>query len=100
MTRVDYDAIAPHYDIRYGVNRLEGIADLLRQLAAEAGGGAGRALDVGCGTGHWLGVLAPHTRQIFGLDLSAGMLGQTRRHALASALTQGQAGSLPFASAS
>ena len=96
--RVDYDAIAPQYDARYGVNQLPGIAGLLRETAAEAGAGRGLALEVGCGTGHWLGVLAGHTRRICGLDLSAGML--RRAHAPASGLAQGQAGQLPLASAS
>src|SRR6266852_5420718 len=88
---VDYDQIAPHYDVRYGVNELSGIAGLLRQTAAEAGrpAGQGLALEVGCGTGHWLGVLAAHTHQIVGLDLSAGMLGQARRQAPSSPLAQG-----------
>ena len=96
--RVDYDAIAPQYDARYGVNQLPGIAGLLRETAAEAGAGRGLALEVGCGTDHWLGVLAGHTRRICGLDLSAGML--RRAHAPASGLAQGQAGQLPLASAS
>jgi SAM-dependent methyltransferase len=97
--RVDYDAIAPHYDARYGVNALPGIAGLLRQTAAEAGGLA-RALEVGCGTGYWLGVLAGHTRQITGLDLSAGMLRRAQAQAPGSGLAHGQAGELPFAGAS
>jgi len=101
---VDYDAIAPHYDARYGVNELRGIAGLLRQIAAEAaaeaGGRQAGALEVGCGTGHWLSALAPLTRHITGLDLSAGMLGHARRQAPTSRLAQGQAGQLPFASAS
>jgi SAM-dependent methyltransferase len=97
---VNYDPIAPHYDVRYGVNELPGIAGLLRQTAAEAGEGHALALEVGCGTGHWLDVLSPHTSRIFGLDLSAGMLRQARRQAPDSPLSQGQAGQLPFASAS
>ena len=97
---VDYDAIAPHYDARYDVNQLPGIAGLLREAAAEAGAGRGLALEVGCGTGYWLGVLAAHTRHICGLDLSAGMLHRAQAHAPASGLAQGQAGQLPFASAS
>ncbi len=97
---VDYDAIAPHYDVRYEINQLPGIAGLLRQTAAEAGDGRGLALEVGCGTGYWLSALAEHTRQMVGLDLSAGMLGHARRQAPGSGLAQGQAGQLPFASAS
>ncbi len=97
--RVDYDEIAPHYDVRYGANSLEGVAALLRQLAAEAGGGQARALEVGCGTGHWLSVLAGQVGQVFGLDLSRGMLLEARRQAPAAGLVQGQAGCLPFAGA-
>ena len=97
---VDYDAIAPHYDARYGVNALPGIAGLLRETAGEVDNGHGVALEVGCGTGYWLGVLAGHTRAIYGLDLSAGMLRRARAQASSSALAQGQAGQLPFASAS
>ena len=97
---VDYDAIAPHYDVRYDVNELPGIAGLLRQSLAEAGADHARVLEVGCGTGHWLSVLAPYTRHLVGLDFSAGMLRHARRQAPASGLVQGQAGQLPFASAS
>jgi len=97
---VDYDAIAPHYDARYDANALPGIAGLLRQMAAQAGGLKADVLEVGCGTGHWLSVLAPHTGHSTGLDLSAGMLGHARRQAPGSGLVQGQAGQLPFASAS
>jgi SAM-dependent methyltransferase len=97
---IDYDPIAPHYDIRYGGNGLEGIAGLLRQLAAEAGGDKARLLEVGCGTGYWLSLLAAHVGWIFGLDLSAGMLRQARRRSPAPVVAQGQARSLPFAGAS
>ncbi len=98
--KVNYDAIAPHYDARYSANSLEGVAGLLRRLAAEVGGGRGRSLEVGCGTGHWLSVLEADARQVFGLDLSAGMLGQARRQAPGAALAPGQAGELPFAAGS
>ena len=100
MTGLDYDPIAPHYDVRYSVNRLEGIAALLRQLAAESGAERGRVLEVGCGTGYWLSLLAPHAGRIFGLDLSAGMLRQAQRRPPAPTVAQGQAGALPFTSAS
>jgi SAM-dependent methyltransferase len=96
--KVDYDAIAPHYNARYDVNQLPGVAGLLRQAALDAGAGHGQALEVGCGTGYWLGVLAGVTRHIHGLDLSAGMLRRAQAHAPASGLAQGQAGQLPFAS--
>jgi SAM-dependent methyltransferase len=92
--------IAPLYDARYGVNALPGIAGLLGRVAAEAGGRQARVLEVGCGTGHWLGVLEPQVRQIIGLDLSAGMLREARRGAPGVPLVRGQAGALPFAAGS
>jgi ubiquinone/menaquinone biosynthesis C-methylase UbiE len=85
--------------VRYGVDPLEGVAGLLRQVAAESGGGHGCALEVGCGTGHWLAVVAAHTRQIVGLDLSAAMLRLAHRQAPASPLAHRQASMLPFAGA-
>jgi len=100
MPKVDYDQIAPHYDARYAANRLEGIGGLLRQLTAEAGGRQARLLEVGCGTGYWLSLLGPHTGPICGLDLSAGMLRQARGQAPSASLVRGEAGRLPFASAS
>src|SRR5260370_2817421 len=71
---VDYDAIAPHYDVRYEINELPGIAGLLRQTVAEAGGPNARVLEGGCGTGHWLDLLGPLTSQVARPDFSAGML--------------------------
>jgi SAM-dependent methyltransferase len=97
-SHVNYDQIAPHYDARYSANTLPGIAGLLTQTAVQAG--AGPALEVGCGTGHWLSVLAPHTQRVVGLDFSTGMLAHARQAAPAAGLAQGQAGQLPFASAS
>jgi SAM-dependent methyltransferase len=95
---VDYDAIAPHYDARYGVNELPGIAGLLRQTAAEAGGPSAHGLEVGCGTGYWLALLEPLLGRVVGLDLSMGMLRQGQRNAPGAPLVRGQAGQLPFAS--
>jgi SAM-dependent methyltransferase len=94
---VNYDLIAPVYDTRYRDSPLPGVTGLLRQAAAEAGGRKARALEVGCGTGHWLATLADDLGAIIGLDLSAGMLGQARRQAPAAPVVQGEAGALPFA---
>ncbi len=96
---VNYDEVAPTYNVRYEVNPLPGVAQHLRTLAHAAGGG--RVLEVGCGTGRWLAELQPLAGQVFGLDLSRGMLRRAQERGLPQvALAQGQGGELPFASGS
>ena len=94
---VNYDQIAPTYHQRYSFNRLDGIAAALRSLAQAYS--AERVLEVGCGTGRWLGELRPVARHVFGLDLSPGMLRQARRRDARLAVTCGQAIRLPFPAA-
>ncbi|MBI4771943.1 MAG: class I SAM-dependent methyltransferase, partial [Chloroflexi bacterium] len=95
---MNYNTVAPTYDRRYEVNRLEGVAALLRGLAAGAGGGA--ALEVGCGTGRWLAEVQATASHVVGLDLSPGMLGRARQREAAPSVVCGEAGALPFPSAS
>jgi hypothetical protein len=52
--RLDYDEVAADYDGRYRESRYEGIDAAVRAIVR----GTERVLDVGCGTGHWLGVAA------------------------------------------
>ncbi|MBN1286187.1 MAG: class I SAM-dependent methyltransferase [Anaerolineae bacterium] len=96
--RVDYDQIAPAYNRRYTNDQGQpGIADALRRLAGEIR--AARALEVGCGTGHWLARLSPGVPGLYGLDLSPGMLrqAQTRKDQAPVHLVNGRGGALPFA---
>ena len=96
---VNYDEVAPTFNVRYAVNPLPGVAQHLRTLAQAAGGG--RVLEAGCGTGRWLAELQPLAGQVIGLDLSRGMLrGAQARELPRVALAQGQGGELPFASGS
>jgi demethylmenaquinone methyltransferase/2-methoxy-6-polyprenyl-1,4-benzoquinol methylase/ArsR family transcriptional regulator len=46
--------------------------------AALEGGGCGRLLDIGCGAGRMLELLAPHAERAVGVDLSPAMLGVAR----------------------
>jgi SAM-dependent methyltransferase len=92
---VNYDRLAAGYHQRYAVNRLEGVAALLRGLAQAVG--AARVLEVGCGTGRWLAELAPQARHVIGLDYSAGMLHQAQALRAPGSLVRGQAGELPLA---
>jgi SAM-dependent methyltransferase len=95
--RVNYDQIAPTYDQRYTVSQFEGIAVALRSLTQDTG--AGRILEVGCGTGRWLAELQSVIRQVYGMDLSLGMLQQARQRLESLSLICGHASHLPFADA-
>ena len=94
--RVDYDQIAPSYDQRYGALKYEGVASTLLSLARA--GPAGRILDVGCGTGHWLAQLRAVSPHVYGLDSSLGMLEQADQE-LHDHLVCGEASRSPFAQA-
>jgi ubiquinone/menaquinone biosynthesis C-methylase UbiE len=96
--QVDYDRIAPSYNRRYVGGGRQGVAITLQALASALG--AGRILEVGCGTGHWLAGLAAVSAQLYGLDLSAGMLAQAQEREEVLDLVQGRAGQIPFPDAS
>jgi ubiquinone/menaquinone biosynthesis C-methylase UbiE len=51
---------------------------------------------VGCGTGRWLVELFPIAREVYGMDLSFGMLRQARQRAEPFSLICGHASHLPF----
>jgi ubiquinone/menaquinone biosynthesis C-methylase UbiE len=91
---VDYDAVAPTYDERFGESEQPGVAASLTGLAHSLE--ARRILEVGCGTGHWLRALQPVTRELYGLDFSAGMLAQARRQDAGLRLARGRASRLPY----
>ncbi len=95
--QVNYDQLAATYDQRYTVNKFEGIAAALRALVQQSS--AKRVLEVGCGTGRWLAELQPLVRQIYGVDLSLGMLQQARQRPEPVFLACGHANALPFADA-
>jgi SAM-dependent methyltransferase len=96
--RVDYDKVAPTYDKRFACYAASpwGVAAALIDLAGELQ--AGRILETGCGTGHWLRVLNPLGCTVYGLDLSMGMLRLARSAGIPN-LVRGIAESLPFPSA-
>jgi SAM-dependent methyltransferase len=93
-----YDGIAEWYD---GFARREG-AGWARQAEALivelVGRGPGRCLDLGCGGGIFVPVLADRGWTVVGVDLSADQLELARSHVgdLAEALVQGDARALPF----
>lgn len=94
---IDYDRVAPTYNRRFAEDRQGGIESALISLTRETK--AKTILEAGCGTGHWLEKLAEEDRQIYGLDLSFGMLSQAAIYKKLS-LIQGRAENLPYISES
>ena len=77
--RVNYDAVAPNYDLRANDgNYLAGVMPALQNLARQVK--AQRVLDLGCGTGRSLQSFNDFAASLtrYGLDFSAGMLAQAR----------------------
>ncbi len=90
----NYNAIAPNYSGRYAQNPLAGVARELRRLLDQTH--AQTVLEVGCGTGRWVGEFGPGARQMVGLDYSLGMLRQARAEVGAARWVNGDANHLPF----
>jgi ubiquinone/menaquinone biosynthesis C-methylase UbiE len=98
MTRhVDYDALAATFDRRYQDTDYSGVEAALNGFVA---GHVTRALEVGCGTGHWLQFLAARGISVAGLDPSSRMLAGARRRVPVAAVVQGTAERLPWVSRS
>ncbi|MEW5870829.1 MAG: class I SAM-dependent methyltransferase [Chloroflexota bacterium] len=92
--RLDYNQIANQYNQRYTLREADPKETALKDVLL--GLGAAQVLEVGCGTGHWLELLAPQAGGVFGLDASPGMLRQARQRAAPLALMQGRAERLPL----
>ncbi len=94
MKSLNYDEIAGIYDDRYKrAYRPEGIASKLLNLARELD--AERILEAACGTGHWLEILQSEA-QVYGIDLSLGMLRKANERKGSFLLINGDVGFLPF----
>jgi ubiquinone/menaquinone biosynthesis C-methylase UbiE len=92
---VNYDSIAATYDRRYLINDYSGVEKAL--MAFVGRGLRGRVLEVGCGTGHWLRLLAEHGLSAAGVDASYNMLDYARAQTPGTALAHGRAEQLPWA---
>jgi ubiquinone/menaquinone biosynthesis C-methylase UbiE len=94
----DYDTVANRFDVRYGRYNYSGVRDTILNFLGEA-----RAvLEVGCGTGHWLGEIhratpATERRLLAGIDPSMAMLERASAGAGARAhLVRARAEELPW----
>ncbi len=88
-----YDAVAPVYDQRYAYSH----AMTARQCAwLVRVCGVGRVLELGCGTGRMLGVLARAGYRPVGMDCSPRMLAVARAKAPSVPLVRALAPPLPF----
>jgi ubiquinone/menaquinone biosynthesis C-methylase UbiE len=90
----DYDTIADGYDRRYSLHAYAGIERTLIEFV-----GAGErpvVLEVGCGTGHWLRVLASRSVLVAGVDPSARMLARARAAVPAAHVVRARAEDLPW----
>ena len=92
---VNYDSIAANYDRRYAINDYSGVEEAW--LAFVGQDFAGRVLEVGCGTGHWLRLLAERGIRVAGVDASHNMLDYAHDQAPRAALAHARAEHLPWA---
>lgn len=100
MKHVDYDTIAPAFDRRYEQQRWTSLEAVLRRFLAGCDDAA--VAEVGCGTGHWLAFAGEMARagQLFGIDLSWGMLERAKNAAPRAHLARATAERLPWRDAS
>jgi ubiquinone/menaquinone biosynthesis C-methylase UbiE len=92
----DYDAVAAGYDCRYQHFDYREIEAALLAFLGDTPLSA--ILEVGCGTGHWLRVMAGRAPKIAGVDLSAEMIARARP--AGAMLVRARAEALPWMDAS
>ncbi len=92
----DYDRIADRFDTRYRLYAYDGVRETLLGFL---GPQPSAVLEVGCGTGHWLGVAAGHASLLAGVEPSAPMVARARPAAPGAHLVQARAEGLPWRNA-
>jgi ubiquinone/menaquinone biosynthesis C-methylase UbiE len=89
----DYDRVADRYDKRYALYAYAGVRDTLLDFLGPA---PVAALEVGCGTGHWLEVAGARASMLAGVEPSSAMLERARLAAPAARLVRARAEDLPW----
>jgi SAM-dependent methyltransferase len=95
MRVTDYDSVADWFDRRYELYRYGGVLETLQSFLDPP---VAAALEVGCGTGHWLRALAGRAAVLTGMDPSARMLARALTLAVDAPIVvvRGRAESLPW----
>jgi len=96
--KVNYNVVAPTYNERMQGTYLSGVTTALQTVAQQIK--AQRILDLGCGTGRSLQGMNHPPAIAYGLDFSAGMLGQAHHFDPTYRLVQASSPTPPFAYAS
>jgi ubiquinone/menaquinone biosynthesis C-methylase UbiE len=92
--RVNYDEIAGTFDARYTAGLYDGVLAALVDLVTAKQ--PSRALEVGCGTGHWLSALGESVEYLCGIDCSLEMLRYASAKCLDAGLLRATAHTLPL----
>jgi len=93
MVSLDYNEVAPAFDRRYMLYEYPGIRKCLLELVSNHDGV--QVLEVGCGTGKWLSLLASAGCEVAGIEPSAQMLALARARVNGD-LREGAAEALPW----
>lgn len=96
MAPLDYNKVAPEFDRRYALYDYPGIRQCLLEIASNHD--RARVLEVGCGTGKWLSLLASAGCEIAGIEPSDQMLALARAR-VDGDLRESAAEALPWADA-
>jgi SAM-dependent methyltransferase len=96
--RVNYDEIADTFDARYTAGLYDGVLGTLVDLITAKRPAS--ALEVGCGTGHWLSALRESVEYLCGIDYSLEMLRHAAAKRCGAGLLRATAQALPLRDAS
>jgi ubiquinone/menaquinone biosynthesis C-methylase UbiE len=91
---MNYDNVASQFDKRYQDYDYSDIERYLLEFVSEDL--SFKILEVGCGTGHWLEVLAKRGYRISGIDPSQAMLDVAKKKVAPDSLVLGNAESIPW----
>lgn len=92
----NYDDVSASYDTRYARHAYPGVATTLQAFVGNA---PQRTLELGAGTGHWVGLLRSHGHAALGIDPSRGMLSKAVGKVPAQCFALARAEALPFGDA-